>query len=439
MQVTTESLPPTVGVSGSSSPLGASGPSPAERFLVLLVAAVQFVNVLDFMMVMPLGPDFAKGLGIPTASLGLVSGSYAAAAALAGLIGASFLDRFDRRKALAVAITGLVLGTAAGAFAHGLGTMILARVIAGAFGGPATSLALSIVADVVPPARRGRAMSLVMGAFSIASIAGVPLGLQLSVWFNWRVPFLAVAGLGLVIVVLALGRMPSLTGHIDGHKIKPLDRMVALWGDSTIRLALLTNALVFFTAFMLIPNIAAHLLQNLHYPRPRLSPAYTVGGGVSLFVLIAAGRAVDKRGPVFVSTIGTLVFAVALVLGFVAPNHFFHLPVFALFGIFMAGMSMRNISVGSLSTRVPRHDERAGYMSLQSMSQHLSSAVGAFVSSQFLRNTPDGGLAGIDRISTLSLVLAFGLPPLLSIIGRRVSAREAITTAAAVASAQPAT
>jgi predicted MFS family arabinose efflux permease len=424
--VTTESRP-------SSAP-SASGSSPYERFLVLLVAAVQFVNVLDFMMVMPLGPDFAKGLGIPTSSLGLVSGSYAAAAALAGFLGASFLDRFDRRKALAVAITGLVVGTAAGAFAQGLGTMILARVIAGAFGGPATAIALSIVADVVPPARRGRAMSTVMGAFSIASIAGVPLGLQLSVWFGWRVPFLAVAGFGLVIIVLALGRMPSLTGHLDrGHKVKPLDRMVALWGDSTIRLALLTNSLVFITAFMVIPNIAAHLLQNLHYPRPRLSPAYTVGGVVSLFVILAAGRAVDRRGPVLVSTIGTLLYAVALVLGFIAPDRFFHLPVFALFGLFMAAMSMRNISVGSLSTRVPRHDERAGYMSLQSMSQHLSSALGAFLSSQLLHNTPDGRLAGIDRISTLSLVLAFALPPLLAVILRRVNAREAITAAAAAA------
>lgn len=404
----------------------------SERFIVLLVAAVQFVNILDFMMVMPLGPDFARGLAIPTAKLGLVSGSYAAAAALSGFICASFLDRYDRRKALAVSIIGLVLGTAAGAIAQGLGTMILARVVAGAFGGPATSLALSIVADIVPPQRRGRAMSTVMGAFSIASIAGVPLGLQLSVWFGWRVPFLAVAGLGLVIVFLALGRMPSLTGHIEaGQKVKPLDRMKALWSDATVRLSLLTNSLVFVTAFLVIPNIAAHLLQNLGYPRPRLSPAYTVGGVVSLFVLIAAGRAVDKRGPVFVSTIGTLIFAVALVLGFIAPNRLFHLPVFGLFAIFMAAMSLRNISVGSLSTRVPRHHERAGYMSLQSMSQHMSSAIGAFVSSQLLHNTADGRLAGIDTISTLSLVLAFTLPPLLAAIVRRVNAREAFAAAQA--------
>jgi predicted MFS family arabinose efflux permease len=409
----------------------------SEQFIILLVAAVQFVNVLDFMLVMPLGPDFARGLGIPTSRLGLVSGSYAAAAALAGFIGAAFLDRFDRRKALAVAIVGLVAGTAAGAAAQGLTTMILARVVAGAFGGPATSIALSIVADVVPPQRRGRAMSTVMGAFSIASIFGVPIGLQLSVWFGWRVPFLAVAGLGVVVVFLALGRMPSLTGHIErGQTVSPFARMAALWGDSTIRLALLTNSLVFITAFLVIPNIAAHLLQNLGYPRPRLSWAYTVGGAVSLGVIIAAGRAVDKRGPVLVSLLGTLVYAVALALGFIAPDRLFHLPIFALFAIFMSAMSLRNISVGSLSTRVPRLHERAGYMSLQSMSQHMSSAVGAFVSSQMLHNTPEGRLAGIDRISTLSLVLAFTLPPLLAMIVRRVRAREAF--AAAQAPAQPA-
>jgi predicted MFS family arabinose efflux permease len=327
---------------------------------------------------------------------------------------------------------GLVAGTAAGALARGLGTMIVARVIAGAVGGPATSIALSIVADVVPPARRGRAMSTVMGAFSIASIAGVPAGLALSRHGGWRSPFLAVAGLGAVILFVAIGRMPSLTGHIgNGPRVRPLDRMIELWGDGTVRLSLLTNSLVFITAFLVIPNISAHLQQNFGYPRWRLEPAYTVGGVVSLFVLIAAGRAVDKRGPVFVSTIGTLVFACALVLGFIAPDKLFHMPVFGLFAVFMAGMSMRNISVSSLSTRVPRAHERAGYMSLQSMSQHMSSAIGAFVSSQMLRNTPDGRLAGIDRISTLSLVLAFSLPPLLGVIVRRVNAREAIAAAAA--------
>src|SRR2546426_12413880 len=61
-----------------------------ERAILFLVGAVQFINVLDFMMVMPLGPDFAAHLGIPTSHLGYIGGSYVAAAAVAGLLGGLF-------------------------------------------------------------------------------------------------------------------------------------------------------------------------------------------------------------------------------------------------------------------------------------------------------------------------------------------------------------
>jgi predicted MFS family arabinose efflux permease len=107
-----------------------------------------------------------------------------------------------------------VTGTAAGALARGLGSLVLARAIAGAFGGPATSIALSIVADVVPPARRGRAIGAVMGAFSAASVLGVPMGLRLATWGGWRMPFIVVAAMGAVVGILALWKMPPMRGHI---------------------------------------------------------------------------------------------------------------------------------------------------------------------------------------------------------------------------------
>ena len=56
----------------------------SERAIVFLVGAVQFVNILDFMMVMPLGPDFSRALGIPTSHLGYIGGAYTAAASVAG-------------------------------------------------------------------------------------------------------------------------------------------------------------------------------------------------------------------------------------------------------------------------------------------------------------------------------------------------------------------
>jgi len=40
----------------------------------------------------------------------------------------------------------------------------------------------------VPPARRGRAMSLVMAAFPVSSVLGVPLGLFFAARSGWHAP-----------------------------------------------------------------------------------------------------------------------------------------------------------------------------------------------------------------------------------------------------------
>src|SRR5262249_4273554 len=111
-----------------------------ELAVVLLVAAVQFVNILGFVMVMPMGPDFAAALHPPASRLGLIGGSYTAAASVAGLASSLFLDRFDRRPALGISMLGLVAGTALGGFATDMTSLMIARMVAGAFGGPATSL-----------------------------------------------------------------------------------------------------------------------------------------------------------------------------------------------------------------------------------------------------------------------------------------------------------
>jgi MFS family permease len=57
-------------------------------------------------------------------------------------------------------------------------------------------------------------MGAVMGAFSVASVVGVPLSLQLSVWSGWRLPFLVVGGLGLVVTAAVAASLPSLRAHL---------------------------------------------------------------------------------------------------------------------------------------------------------------------------------------------------------------------------------
>ncbi|MBY0355499.1 MAG: MFS transporter, partial [Rickettsiales bacterium] len=141
-----------------------------EFWLILTVGLVQFINICDFMMVMPLGPDFAMDLGIPTHQIGLIGGIYTFAAAITGFAGALFLDNFCRKRVLLVTLLGLLFATALAALAWNKESLLAARILAGVFGGPLTSSALALIADCSPPERRGAAIGKVMGAFAAASV-----------------------------------------------------------------------------------------------------------------------------------------------------------------------------------------------------------------------------------------------------------------------------
>lgn len=390
-----------------------------ERAIVFCVGAVQFVNILDFMIVMPLGPDLAAALHIPQSHLGYVGGSYTAAASVSGIVGALFLDRFDRRKALTVAMLGLVVGTVSGAFARGLGSLMAARIVAGAFGGPATSISYAIIADVIPPERRGKAMGAVMGAFSVSSVLGVPAGLELARHGGWKLPFFAVAALGVVLTGFASAVLPPMTAHLEARARRGIfgDLVAMLRRD--VLLSLSMTFAVMASGFVLIPNISAYLLGNLHYPRARLGLLYLAGGAVSFFALRIVGVLVDRLGSAKVGTFGTVLLALVVYLGYaIAPPP---VPVMAIFVGFMLAMSFRNVAYSTLTTKVPRPAERASFGSVQSAVQHLASALGAFASSQILADGPAGTLVGMDRVAWTSIGLALALPLLLFAVERRVA------------------
>ncbi len=372
------------------------------------------------MIVMPLGPDFAKDLGIPISQLGLIGGSYTAAAAVSGALGSKYLDRFDRRDALAVTMFGLVLGTVSAGFAWNLEALMLARVVAGMFGGPATSVALSVIADIVPPARRGRALGIVMGAFAAASVLGVPLSLELARIGGWRTPFYAVAALGLLVAGGAIFSLPPLRLHV-AHT-EPRARIHSFLRDPSVAFSLRASLSVMLATFSVIPNLSAYIQQNRGYPREHLGALYLVGGAVSYAAMRVAGSTIDRFGASALAATGTLLFVAMCAVQFVYEST--ALPVMVMFVSLMTGMALRNVSLNTLSSRVPRPHERARFMSLQNATQHVGAAAGAMLSSSLLVELPDKRLSGMPVVATFSIAMAFGLPLLLRVVERQLRLRE---------------
>ena len=380
-----------------------------ERMGVFFLGAVQFVNILDFMMIMPLGPDFTTELHIPAALLGLLGSAYAVSASVAGLAGAWVLDRYDRKTALLWALLGLVLGTAAGGFAVGFKSMMAARLLAGLFGGPATSLAVSALTDLVPLERRGRAFGAVMGAFSVASVLGVPMGLWLARHGGLRTPFFVVAGMGLLVMAMAAAVLPPLRTHLD--RPESPRSLTEILHRPVVQLALLTIALGNMATFAIVPNIAPYLIRNCGMPRQSLEYMYAIGGACSFVSMRLVGWLIDRYGAARVMVLASVLLSIDLGLTFLPGRAL--LPVVILFVGFMVSSSSRNVCVTTTCSRVAAPAERARYQSIQSAVQHMAAALGAGLGPMFLRELADGRIDGMTGLAALSIMLTLTLPSLL--------------------------
>ena len=397
-------------------------PAVSERVIIFLIASVQFISILEFMMVMPLGPDFAEALNIPVSHIGFIGGSYTAAAAVAGLMGSMWIERFDRRKALAFLMTGLLIATAGAGLAVDMESLIAVRILAGCFGGPAMALSLAIVADVIPAARRGKAMGAVMASFAVASVIGVPAGLELAHYGGWRMPFFAIAALGVLVVLIALKKLPSMRGHIEaGAGIKP-SSLLELLVRRDVQLSIAIASTTMFGLFLVVPNVAPYVLSNLHYPRERLGLLYLVGGVFSFVTMRFVGGLVDRFGAALVGTFGAALFAIVLIWGFL-----FEPPTSQVMGVFvllMMASSFRNIPFQTLTSQVPSSHERAKFMSLQSSLQHIATASGAVVSSMILSDNADGSLAGMPNVAGVAILTTVVSPFLLFAVQKIVRERK---------------
>ena len=79
----------TTAVTGSGLP----GAKISERFILLVLTAIQFTNILDFVILMPLGPQLMRIFSISPQEFGLVVSAYTFSAGISGMLTAGFADK----------------------------------------------------------------------------------------------------------------------------------------------------------------------------------------------------------------------------------------------------------------------------------------------------------------------------------------------------------
>ena len=171
---------------------GSTGFTAIEKLILIVLVMIQFTQIATFIMIMPLGDRLRRELSLTPSQFGSVVACYAWAASLTSLASGFVVDRLDRKHLLLVVYGGFALSTLACGLASGFGMLLVARTLAGAFGGLAASVVMIGVGDLFANDKRGRATGLVMSAFAIASILGLPTGLMLAEFFWSQCPLLCI-------------------------------------------------------------------------------------------------------------------------------------------------------------------------------------------------------------------------------------------------------
>ncbi len=385
-----------------------------EWLLLLVLAAVQFTHLVDFIILMPLGPQFRRVLGITPQQFGLVVSAYGFSASLCGLLAAHFVDRFDRKRALLTLYAGFSAGTLLCAVASDYWLLLAARAVAGGFGGVATATLLAVVGDAFPYERRGTAMGVVMSGFSVAMIAGVPAGLYLANALGWRAPFAVLGGLSVLVLVAACFTLPPLRGHLDHPAPEPGGLLRILLEPNHLRAYALMAALV-LGVFMLVPYLAIYLVANVGRTEGELPYVYLCGGLATLGTVTVFGRLADRYGKLRVFRLAALATVVPILLLTNLPPVSLAVAL-ALTTLFMVTTSGRMVPAQALITAAAAPRYRGSFMSVTSSVQQMAAALASVVGGLILGAAPGAGegIGPINAGEALKPLTGFGWVGLLS-------------------------
>lgn len=375
-----------------------------ERFLLWTLAAIQFTHILDFMIVMPLGPRFMEIFAITPGQFGIMVSTYTYSAGFFSLAAAFFIDRFDRKKALLWLYAGFAVGTLACALAPSYPFLVAARFFAGGFGGVAGATLLAILADRVPMKRRGAAMGTLFTSFSVASVAGVPFGLLLADHLGWHAPFFLIAILAVPVWIAAQRRLPTMRGHIrPGAESRPWQEMKAILGKAGHWRAFSLTVVMTAAGFLIVPYISPSLVANAGVANNRLFLIYLAGGAATFFSLRFIGRLGDRLGlrKVFIWVSLIALFPMAAMTAMPPLPLWIILAVTTAFMVFTSGRFAPGMALisGSVEPRL-----RGGFMNINSALQQLASGAAAMVSGAIVVQGADGTLDRFPWVGGLSVL-----------------------------------
>lgn len=394
-----------------------------QKFIVAILAIIQFTVVLDFMVLSPLGAILLPELKIQTHQFGIVVSAYAFSAGLSGFLAAGFADKFDRKKLLLFFYVGFIFGTALCAIATDYHFLLIARIVTGIFGGVISSISYAIITDLFPIQQRGSVMGIVQMAFALSQVMGIPVGLYLANHFNWHAPFWMIVGLSIIVVLIIAVYMIPIIEHLKSPSEKNvIQHLVYTITKRDYLKGFLATVMLATGGFMLMPFSSAFTTHNLGITLEDLPIVYGVTGIFSIIFGPIIGKLSDRVGKYPVFFTGSII---SMIMVFVYTN----MSVSALWLVVLVnvilfiGISSRMISSSALITGVPDVKDRGAFMSINSSIQQISGGIASAIAGLIVVQDSFGNIIHYDRLGYVVIITMIAVTYFMFKLNKQVQAK----------------
>lgn len=269
------------------------------------LAVSSFVVTTDGTLVIGLLDKISAGVHASVAVAGQSVTVFAAGYAIGGPTLIAATRRWRPGRVLVTSLVIFVVANIGTGLATSVLALLFARAIAGTAAGTHTPAAAALAGTVGSERDRGRALAVVVGGASAASMIGVPLGTLLGAYLGWRAAFFAVATSATILLVILRRRAwPSELRNEARQRPGRLGNRAALVFATTLLWA--AGSFTFFSYFAVVLRATAGVSTN--------------GVAIFLFVFgvagvggaLISGRATDARGPIIVIAVALIAIAGSL-------------------------------------------------------------------------------------------------------------------------------
>ncbi|MEV3938929.1 Cmx/CmrA family chloramphenicol efflux MFS transporter [Glycomyces sp. NPDC049804] len=265
----------------------------------LLALAVFAMGTSEFMLA-GLLPDLAADLGVTAATAGLLTSGFAIGMVVGAPLFAALARRWPPRASL-LAFLGLFLAAhVIGAVTETFAVLLATRVLAAFANAGFLAVALTATAALVAPDRKGRALAVLLGGTTIATVAGVPGGALLGALLDWRATFWAVAVLCLPAALGVLRGLPD-TRAARGTRLRT---ELAVLRRPRLILVMALGALVNGATFGAFTYIAPVVTQVAGLGDLWVPVVLVLFGAGSFTGVTIAGRFSDRRPGLVIAAAG---------------------------------------------------------------------------------------------------------------------------------------